>query len=307
MNLHKLILTKNLCYIAGRTIVPRGIMVHSTGANNPNISRYVGPDDGLLGPNLYGNDWNRAKNSNGTDFRKCVHGFIGKLKDGSVATYQTLPWNHRGWHAGGAANDTHISFEICEDGLTNPTYFNAVYKEAVELCVYLVKLYNIPVSNIIGHYEGHERGIASNHGDPKNWFPKFGKSMDTFRADVTNLLSGFIPEVKKMDMTGLSAKINTTYDAGLSLWSSMSKSQRLIAVPKGEIVKVLVDHHPDSPTGWVTAVYKGVEGYADKQYLVAVPAVEPPVEPPVSDLVIFKKADWDAYLEAVERLLSKVI
>ena len=28
---------------------------------------------------------------------------------------------------------------------------------------------------------------------------------------------------------------------------------------------------------------------------------------PVEDLVIFKRADWDAYLEAVERLLSKVI
>ena len=28
---------------------------------------------------------------------------------------------------------------------------------------------------------------------------------------------------------------------------------------------------------------------------------------PVEDLVIFKKADWETYLEAVERLLSKVI
>lgn len=49
----------------------------------------------------------------------CVHTFIGKLKDGSIATYQTLPWNHRGWHAGGGANNTHIGFEICEDNLTD--------------------------------------------------------------------------------------------------------------------------------------------------------------------------------------------
>ena len=28
---------------------------------------------------------------------------------------------------------------------------------------------------------------------------------------------------------------------------------------------------------------------------------------PVEDLVIFKKADWETYLEAVEKLLSKVI
>ena len=31
MNLHKLILINNACYKAGRTITPKGIMVHSTG------------------------------------------------------------------------------------------------------------------------------------------------------------------------------------------------------------------------------------------------------------------------------------
>ena len=181
MNLHKLILTNNACYKAGRTITPKGIMVHSTGANNPNLKRYVGPDDGLLGKNQYNNHWNQDK----PDGRQvCVHAFIGKLADGSIATYQTLPWNYRGWHAGGSANDTHIGFEICEDGLTDASYFSAVYKEALELCVYLCKQYGLTEKDIIGHYEGYQKGIASNHGDPKNWFPKHGKSMDTFRADV---------------------------------------------------------------------------------------------------------------------------
>jgi len=186
MNLRKLIFVNNDCYKAGRTITPKGIMIHSTGANNPNLKRYVGPDDGLLGKNQYNNHWNQAK----PDGRQvCVHGFIGKLADGTIATYQTLPWNHRGWHAGGDANNTHISFEICEDGLTDATYFNKVYKEAVELCVHLCKLYNLTEKNIIGHYEGYRLGIASNHSDPSNWFPKHGKSMDTFRADVKKLLA----------------------------------------------------------------------------------------------------------------------
>ena len=51
MNLQKLILTENACYKAGRTIDVKGIMVHSTGANNPSLKRYVGPNDGLLGEN----------------------------------------------------------------------------------------------------------------------------------------------------------------------------------------------------------------------------------------------------------------
>ena len=191
MNLHQLFLTKNACYISGQTITPKGIMVHSTGANNPNLKRYVGPDDGLLGVNQYGNHWN-TYHPDGIEV--CVHGFIGKLKDGTIATYQTLPWNMRGWHAGGSANNTHIGFEICEDDLTDAAYFAAVYKEATELCAYLCKQYNLTEKDILCHSEGYTKGIASNHGDVMHWFPKHGKSMDSFRADVKKLLGSAEPE-----------------------------------------------------------------------------------------------------------------
>ena len=145
-----------------------------------------------MGKNQYNNHWNQDKPGGR---QVCVHAFIGKLADGTIATYQTLPWNMRGWHCGsgskGSGNDTHISFEICEDGLTDAAYFNAVYKEAAELCAHLCKEYKLdPMADgvIIGHYEGHKRGISSNHADPGHWFPKFGKSMDSFRAEVKSLL-----------------------------------------------------------------------------------------------------------------------
>lgn len=204
MNLNKLIFTENACYKAGRKITVKGIMVHSTGANNPWLKRYVGPDDGKLGKNQHNNHWN-TYHPGGREV--CVHGFIGKLADGSVATYQTLPWNHRGWHAGGSANDTHIGFEICEDGLTDKTYFDKVYKEAVELCAYLCKQYGLTEHNIICHSEGYKKGIASNHGDVMHWFPKHGKSMDTFRADVKALLSGStsVPSTKPDMSTNIKA------------------------------------------------------------------------------------------------------
>ena len=190
MNLKKLIFTENECYKAGRKIKPKGIMVHSTGANNPYLRRYVGPDDGLLGANQYNNHWNQHRPSGR---QVCVHAFIGKLKNGSIATYQTLPWDHRGWHAGGEANDSHIGFEICEDNLSDAAYFNAVYKEATELCAYLCKLYDLTEKDIIGHYEGYQKKIASNHGDPRHWFSRHGKSMDTLRADVKKLLTAPTP------------------------------------------------------------------------------------------------------------------
>ena len=186
MNLNKLIFTENACYKAGKKITVKGIMVHSTGANNPWLKRYVGPDDGKLGKNQYNNHWN-TYHPGGREV--CVHGFIGKLADGTVATYQCLPWDHRGWHAGGSANNTHIGFEICEDDLTDGAYFAKVYKEAVELCAYLCKQYGLTEKNIICHSEGYKQGVASNHGDVMHWFPKHGKSMDTFRAEVKTLLA----------------------------------------------------------------------------------------------------------------------
>jgi LysM repeat protein len=164
-------------------------MVHSTGANNPNLKRYVGPNDGLLGENRYNNHWNQPM-----DRKVCVHAFIGKLADGTIATYQTLPWNHRGWHCSsgskGSGNDTHISFEICEDNLSDASYFNKVYNEAVDLCAHLCHLYGLTEKNIICHSEGYKRGIASNHGDVMHWFPRFGKNMDIFRAAVKEKLAG---------------------------------------------------------------------------------------------------------------------
>ena len=187
MDLNKLYLTENECFKVGKTMTPKGIMVHSTGANNPNLRRYVGPNDGKLGINTYGNHWNQAR----PDGRQvCVHAFIGKLADGTIATYQTLPWNYVGWHSGGTANNTHIGFEICEDGLDDKDYFGAVYKEAIKLCVYLCRKFDLNTEDIIDHSEGHKLGIAGNHADVSHWFKRHGKTMDDFRADV---LTGLEP------------------------------------------------------------------------------------------------------------------
>ena len=87
------ILTENRCYKAGKTITPRGVMVHSTGANNPQLRRYV-PGNDTIGWNSGGNDWNQDNGG------ICVHGFIGKLADGSVGVVQTMPWNYRCGHCG---------------------------------------------------------------------------------------------------------------------------------------------------------------------------------------------------------------
>ncbi len=212
MELHECVFYSSDCYRRGLKIVPRGVMVHSTGANNPNLRRYVQPDDGTLGKNGNDNDWNRP----GLDV--CVHAFIGKKADGGLATYQTLPWEHRGWHAGsghnGSANNTHISFEICEDALTDRAYFEAAYREATELTAYLCARYGLdPLADgvVIDHAEGHARGLASNHGDVTHWLTRFGRTMDDFRRDTAACM-----EVEQMTKQELEALIDARLTARLT-------------------------------------------------------------------------------------------
>ena len=223
MKITQCYLTQNDCYKAGRKITPSGIVVHSTGANNPNLCRYVAPDDGVLGKNKYNNHWNRRGLS------KCVHAFIGKAADGSVMVYQTLPWDHRAWGVAsgnkGSYNNSHIQFEICEDNLSNADYYKKAFAVAAELCAYLCKEYSIPVSNVVGHYEAYAAGYGNNHGDPRNWQKKHGDSMDAFRGRVAALMGGIKVETPAEQPKAESTTSYTTYtvQSGDSLWKIASK------------------------------------------------------------------------------------
>ena len=199
-------MTQSTCYRNTRTFVPKGILWHSTGANNPYLMRYVQPDDDapdrdqlldIIGVNEYGNDWNHIDVDAGLNF------WIGKLKDGTVASVQTMPFIYRPWGCGsgskGSCNDTHIQFEICEDGLDDPEYFNAVYQEACEMTAYLCKVYDIDprgvticdgvtVPTILDHVSSYRYGLGSQHGDVEHWFSRYGKTLGNVRADVRKLL-----------------------------------------------------------------------------------------------------------------------
>ena len=186
MRLYKALLKHNDCYLRGWTIRPQGVMLHSTGANNPWLRRYLAPDDGRLGEPSP-RHWNQS------GVGACVHAMIGKAADGSIAVYQTLPWTMRGWHCGRSGNDTHISFEICEDSLTDKGYFQATYQAAVELTAYLCRKFNLnPLADgvVLCHSEGYQRGIASNHADVLHCWRRYGVSMDDFRAAVAAAMKG---------------------------------------------------------------------------------------------------------------------
>ena len=193
MKLVESIMTRNPCYTAGRKITVKGLMLHSVGCPQPKASAFI-------------SSWNSPAHDT-----SCVHGFIDG-NDGTV--YQTLPWNHRGWHCGsgnkGSGNNTHIGVEMCEPACirytagsnftcSNLTEAKAVaertYKAAVELFAMLCKKYGLdPLADgaIISHREGHSRGIASNHGDPEHLWTQLGMgyTMDGFRRAVKAAMGG---------------------------------------------------------------------------------------------------------------------
>lgn len=221
MKLVKSLLTKNPCYTAGKKITVKGLMLHSVGCPQPRASVFI-------------NSWNRADYDNA-----CVHAFIDG-NDGTV--YQTLPWNHRGWHCAsgknGSGNNTHIGVEMCEPACIKYTggstficsdmaiakaVAKRTYEAAAELFAMLCKEYDLnPTADgvIISHAEGHKRGIASNHGDPEHLWRQLGMgyAMDGFRKDVkaamTEKVSGMqATEFISLSETEVVAKVGALFTA----------------------------------------------------------------------------------------------
>lgn len=211
MKIIQSILTKNPCYTAGKKIAVKGLMLHSVGCSQPSAQVFV-------------KRWNSASHNSA-----CVHAFI----DGNTGdVYQCLPWNHRGWHSGGSANNTHIGVEMCEpacikyisgstftcsDVATAKAVVQRTYDTAVQLFAHLCKQYNLdPLADgvIVSHREGYKRRIASNHGDPEHLWNQLGMgyTMDTFRKAVKAAIGETSVEtvgVKKLTVDGLWGKSTT--------------------------------------------------------------------------------------------------
>ena len=266
LTIYRCFFTESDCYKSGVKITPAGVQVHSTGANNPYLRRYVQPDDGRLGVNTYGNSHNRP----GGDV--CAHAYIGKLKNGAVAVYQALPWDVRCWLSGKGPNSNanrkgYLGFEICEDALTNREYFAAAMEKAEMLTAYWCQEFGInPDEAVQDHKELHDMGMASNHGDITTWLRKFGESMDDFRANVKSFMAGgisvlYIDSREEKGMFQARAINPGTY---LNIRKGMSTNYAAVGtIPRGAILDVL----EETTGGWWLVQYNGVKGYAMAGYL----------------------------------------
>ncbi len=259
---------KNLCYITAQKMLPQGIVVHSTGANNPNLKRYVDAAD-EVGTNQYGNHWNTATPGG----RKvCVHSFIGYDKNKQIRVAEILPHNMCCWGVGKGKNGSYnydpayIQFEICEDKLTDKTYYKKVFAVAAEYCAHLCRTYNIDVDNIVGHCEAYRKGYGSNHGDPEHWMKKFGETMDDFRKLVSEILKINEGEkenkeeavivntsIEKGDLVSISS--NATYYNGKSIPSWVKTQNWYVAnTPTGD--RIVIDKNENGTNSICSPIHK---------------------------------------------------
>ena len=153
-----------------------GIMVHSTAT--PGVMAQAFRDR-----------WNKP------GLGKSVHFFVDDKE-----AIQCMPLELKAGHcgrgtSGQTANDTHLSFEMCEpkNWQTDEAYFQKVYQNAVDLTAELCRQYGLTEKDVISHAEGYKAGIASNHADVGHWFPLFSKSMEDFRSDVKAQLAQGTP------------------------------------------------------------------------------------------------------------------
>lgn len=267
-------------YKGAGTVPVRGVLWHSTGANNATLKRYVQPDDNaadrakmleLIGVNKNNNDWNREGQwvkGEWVPLKAGVHAFIGKLANGDVATVQAGDWDKKAWGCAsgpkGSCNNGWIQFEICEDALADRAYFDKVYREAVELTAYLCKLYGlnpkgavsyngVTVPVILCHQDSYQLKLGSNHGDVYHWFKKYGKTMYDVRNDVATLLGQTAAPVAPSTKPAAEA----LYRVQVGAYKQKSNADAMLAKLKaagfegfttkvGELYKVQVGAYKDS-------------------------------------------------------------
>lgn len=295
---------QSTCYKGTTKGVPVGILWHDTAGGNPNLCRYVQPDDNasnrnelisIIGKNKYNNDFNHIDRQAG------LNCWVGKLANGEVSTVQTMPWNFRPWGCGSGSKGScngktggpfWIQFEICDDGYKDKSYFDKVYKEACEITAYLCKEFNInpkgtvkyngvTVPTILCHQDSYKLQLGSNHSDVYLWFNKFGKTMNNVRDDVKKLIS----------------ESRIIYRVRLS-WEDKSSQVGAFANLDNAIKNCPVGYSVFDPNGNVM--------YENKEQPLPDPAPEPEPEPiPSDDNIVITDDDQHKFDLMMDNWLEK--
>lgn len=192
LNIIKNYLTNNRCYKKNEKRRPIGIQLHTIGTGQGTAQAVA-------------DYWNQSA------VPACVTYIVDCDTEGKVL--QCLPEDVRSWADTGYGNNNLITFEICESdyirytGGANYDVLDAErfkadimrgYNTAVLLCADICRRHGwnptakLPsgLCLISSHDEGRRAGLSSAHVDPTHVWNRFGLTMDQFRSDVKQAMSG---------------------------------------------------------------------------------------------------------------------
>ena len=248
--------TQNDCYKESAKLASVAWLIVHTPAVYPVIIRALSGSGG---------GWKKRWDKPGVE--KLVHGFID-----DTGVYNFAPLDMACWQIGDAwGNKNCIGYELCE--LETAEEFKKMWENAVAHYAWLCKKFGLGADHVIGHYEAHEKGFASNHSDPEPYFARFGRSMEDFRKKKKKRLNG-----ANTGSQGQAAKVTKTYDPwGYAKVTNLTAGDPLLNVRSGpgvdhSVIRQLaqgneVDVIEEYKNGWAKINIVGQHGYVNAHYL----------------------------------------
>ena len=275
------IMTKSPCYTGGRLIDVKGMYLHSIGCPCEKAQNII----------------NNENQANAGAAVQAVVQANGEVWQG-LPVYPETKKAMRNWHCGsgskGSGNNTHIGVEMTEpatikytggsswvevgDGSNTKAVVLANYKNAVAYFALRCKQFGIdPLKDgvIISHKEGHDRGYASNHGDPEHIWGKFGLTMNQFRRDVKTAMTGgtisvtgqpTVVETGSQKVNALNGTVMVIYEKsdGINIRTAPTFGDNVVKVVKKGAAYTVTGISADEK--W----YQIVDG-GKKRYITAIP------------------------------------
>lgn len=140
---------------------------------------------------------------NAADRQSSAHYFVDDTQ-----ILRIIKDSDKSWHCGdgkgkyGITNENSIGIEICINVNGN---LNTAIKKTIELTAFLMKKYNIPIENVVRHYDA-SRKICPNIMSKNNWI-----LWDEFKKDLTNYYVDLIDQGNNSNIT-ISDNINNFID-----------------------------------------------------------------------------------------------
>lgn len=124
---------------------------------------------------------------------------------------------------GKCTNSNSLSIELCDDvknGTIKPSQKTS--DNAIVLCKYLMKKYNVPPENVVRHFDVNGK-----------YCPKFWMDDDTWNKEFWTKIGGVVAEDELTDIEWVQAELNERYDARLTVdgsWGPLSKKAMIKAI-----------------------------------------------------------------------------